>query len=71
MSKLKSFLKSLHINFKSQSLENARLITEMNDLKKRNKYLESELVCLKEVQEECEKSKHTQSLLTSKYESLK
>ena len=71
MSELKSFLKSLHINFKSQSLENARLITEMTELKKRNKFLESELVCLKEVQEECEKSKHTQSLLTSKCESLR
>ena len=36
MSKLKSFLKSMHINFKSQSLENARLINEMTDLKNRN-----------------------------------
>ena len=68
MSELKSFLKSLHMNFKSQSLENARLIYEMTDLKKRNKFLESELVCLNQVQKECEKSKHIQSLLTSNCE---
>ena len=34
---LKSFLKSLHISFKSQSLENTRLINEMTELKKRNR----------------------------------
>ena len=71
MSDLKSFLKSMHINFKSQSLENAWLINEMTDLKNRNEFLESELICLKEVQEECGKSKHIQSLLNSKYESIK
>ena len=68
---LKSFLKSLHANFKTQSLENARLINEITDLKERNKFLESELICLNQVQKECEKSKHIQSLLTSKCESLK
>ena len=71
MSELKSFLKSMHINFKSQSLENARLINEMTDLKNRNEFLEGELACLKEVQEECGKSKHIQSLLNSQCESLK
>ena len=68
---LKSFLKSMHINFKSQSLENARLINEMTDMKNRNEFLESELVYLKEVQKECEKAKHIQSLLNSQCESLK
>ena len=68
---LKSFLKSMHINFKTQSLENAWLINEMTDLKNRNEFLESELACLKEVQEECEKAKHIQSLLTSNCESLR
>ena len=71
MSDLKSFLKSMHINFKSQSLENARLINEMTDLKNRNEFLEGELACLKEVQEECGKAKHIQSLLNSQCESLK
>ena len=63
---LKSFLKSLHANFKTQSLENARLINEKADPKERNKFLEFELIYLNHVQKECEKSKHIQSLLTSK-----
>ena len=71
MSDLKSFLKSMHINFKSQSLENVRLINEIAALKNRNEFLEFELSCLKEAQEECEKAKRIQSLLNSNYESLK
>ena len=71
MSELKSFLKSMYINFKSHPLENARLINEMTDLKNKNEFLEGELACLKEVQEECGKSKHIQSLLNSQCESLK
>ena len=67
---LKSFLKSLHISFKSKSLEKSRLINEMTKLKKRNKFLESELVCLIEVQKECVKAKSNQSLLTTQCESL-
>ena len=42
----------------------------MTELKKRNEFLESELVCLKEVQEACTKAKHSQSLLANKCESL-
>ena len=71
MSDLKSFLKSMHINFKCHLLENARLINEMTDLKNRNEFLELELTCLKEVQEECEKFQHIQSLLTRNCESLR
>ena len=71
MSELKSFLKSMHINFKIHSLENARLINEITDLKNRNEFLEGELACLKKVQEKCGKAKHIQSLLNSQYESLK
>ena len=67
---LKSFLKSLHISFKSQSLENVRFIKEMTELKKRNKFLESELVCLTEIEKECVKAKHIQSHLTSQCESI-
>ena len=42
----------------------------MTELKKRNEFLESELVCLIEVQKECAKAKHSQSLLTNQCESL-
>ena len=34
LSELKYFLKSLHISFKSQSLENTRLINEITELKR-------------------------------------
>ena len=33
MSELRSFLKSLHISFRHQSLENARIINEKSELK--------------------------------------
>ena len=42
----------------------------MTELKKINEFLESELVCLIEVQKECIKAKHSQSLLDSQCESL-
>ena len=47
-----------------------RLINKMTKLKKRNKFLESELGCLLEVQNKCIKDKHSQSLLTSQCETL-
>ena len=58
MSKLKSFLKSLHISFKSQSLENSRLVKENNELKVKNDHLEAELVVMLETQKECNMAKH-------------
>ena len=66
MSKLKSFLKSLHISFKSQSLENARLVNEMNKLKARNDHLEAELIVLIQTQDECKKAKHMEQQLNNK-----
>ena len=42
----------------------------MTELKKRNEFLESKLVYLIEVQKECTKDKHSQSLLASKCKSL-
>ena len=44
---------------------------KLTDMKTRNEFLESKLVYLKEVQEECRKAKHIQSLLNSQCESLK
>ena len=43
----------------------------MTDLKNINEFLEGELACLKQIQEECGKAKHIQSLLNSTCESLK
>ena len=60
VSELRCFLNSLNTSFRSQSLENSRLISEANELKKRNDYLEAELVLLIEIQKECEKAKHNE-----------
>ena len=44
VSELICFLNSLNTIFRSQSLENSRLTSEINDLKKRNDHLEVELI---------------------------
>ena len=41
---------TLLLNARSQSLENSRLISEANELKKRNDHLEAELIFLLEIQ---------------------
>ena len=66
ISELKCFLNSLNTSFRSQSLENARLISEITDLKKRNDHLESELFFMTETQKECEKAKHNEQLMIQK-----
>ena len=66
VSELRCFLNSLNTSFRSQSLENSRLTSEINDLKKRNDHLEAELVFMIETQEECEKAKHNEQLMIQK-----
>ena len=66
VSELRCFLNSLNTSFRSQSLENSRLISESNELKNRNDYLEAELVLLIEIQKECEKAKHNEQLMIQK-----
>ena len=56
----------MNTSFRSQSLENSRLTSEVNDLKKRNDHLEAELVFLIEIQKECEKAKHNEQLMIQK-----
>ncbi|KAK1384550.1 hypothetical protein POM88_022285 [Heracleum sosnowskyi] len=57
-SELRSFLKSLHISFRSQSAENTRILSEMSELRKRNEHLEVEFSFMQEVQKECDNAKH-------------
>ncbi|XP_063948055.1 uncharacterized protein LOC135152154 [Daucus carota subsp. sativus] len=52
ITELRLFLKSLHISFRDQTLENERLKFEVLDVKKRNDYLDKELVQMLEVQKE-------------------
>lgn len=67
ISELKSFLKSLHISFRTQTTENTRILSEMSDLKKKNDHLEIELVLMLEIKKECEKAKYSEVLMTAKY----
>ena len=41
VSELRCFLNSLNTSFRSQSLENSRLISEANELRKRNDHFRS------------------------------
>lgn len=50
--KLRLFLKNLHVSYRDQTLENERIKSESLDLRKRNNYLESELVQMLEIQKE-------------------
>lgn len=56
--KLKSFLKSLHISFKSQSLENSRIKSKMKDLSIRNKHFEAKLLFMTQVKKECDDARN-------------
>ena len=66
VSEMRCFLNSLQISFRSQSLENSRLISEANELKKRNDHLEAELIFLLEIQTESDKAKHNEQLMIQK-----
>ena len=49
ISELRVFLKSMHVSYRDQTLENERIKSENLDLKKRNDFLESELVTMLEI----------------------
>ena len=66
VSELRCFLNSLNTSFRSQSLENTRLISEIIDIKKRNDHLEAELIFMTETQKECDKAKHNEQLMIQK-----
>ncbi|KAL8132980.1 hypothetical protein AgCh_008446 [Apium graveolens] len=67
ISELKFILKSLHGNFKNKTLENDRLVTEIEILKSRNVQLESDLVNQIDLKKECERAKHTVKILEPRY----
>ncbi|XP_063948067.1 uncharacterized protein LOC135152165 [Daucus carota subsp. sativus] len=52
MTELRLFLKTLHVSYRDQTLENDTLKSEVLDVKKMNDYLEKELVQMLEVQKE-------------------
>ena len=66
VSEIRCLLNSLNTSFRSQSLENSRLISEANELKKRNNHLEAELIFLLEIKKQCDKAKHNEQLMIQK-----
>ncbi|KAL8125391.1 hypothetical protein AgCh_012907 [Apium graveolens] len=70
ISELKSILKSLHGNFKNKTLENDRLITEIETLKSRNEQLESDLINQIDLKKEFERAKHIVKILEARYSML-
>ena len=52
ISELRIYLKNLHVSYRDQTLENERIKSESSSLRKRNKFLEGELVNRQQVQKE-------------------
>ena len=50
ISELRIFLKSMHVSYRDQTLENERIKSENAQLIKRNDFLEKELVMMLEIQ---------------------
>ena len=67
---LRLFLKTLHISFRDQNLETERLKSETLNVKKRNDYLEKELVQMLEVQKERDDAVIVKDELLKRYASL-
>ena len=70
ITELRLFLKTLHVSYRDQTLENDRLKSEILDVKKRNDYLEKELVQMLEVQKERDDSIFVKNELLKKNASL-
>ena len=70
ISELRIFLKSLHVSYRDQTLENERIKSENLSLKKRNDFLESELVTMLETQKERDDAIYVKHELLKKFEYL-
>ncbi|KAL8114696.1 hypothetical protein AgCh_021531 [Apium graveolens] len=64
---LRLFLKSLHVSFRDQTLENNRIKSENSVLKKRNDHLETELLSMLEIQKERDNVVHVKEKLLEKH----
>ena len=70
MYKFESFLRSLYVSFKTQTLENTRLRSEIDECKKRNDFLESELVVCNELKNDFKIAKNSESMFRLKYHKM-
>ncbi|KAL8155574.1 hypothetical protein AgCh_000820 [Apium graveolens] len=64
---LRLFLKSLHVSFRDQTLENNRIKSENSVLKKTNDHLETELLSMLEIQKEIDNAIYVKEKLLEKY----
>ncbi|KAL8104510.1 hypothetical protein AgCh_028654 [Apium graveolens] len=64
---LKLFLKTLHVSYRDQTLENNGIKSENSELKKRNDHLDFELLSMLEIQKERDKGVYVKEKLLEKH----
>ncbi|KAK1387650.1 hypothetical protein POM88_015828 [Heracleum sosnowskyi] len=70
ISELRVYLKSVHVSYRDQTLENERIKAENLSLKDRNKFLEEELENMKQIQKERDDAVYVEQELLKRYRQL-
>lgn len=70
ISELRIYLKSIHISYRDQTLENERIKSENSELKERNKLVEEKLVNMQQVQKERDDVVYLEEELLGRYRQL-
>ncbi|KAK1360616.1 hypothetical protein POM88_045090 [Heracleum sosnowskyi] len=70
ISELRIYLKSIHVSYRDQTLENERIKSENLNLRERNKFLEEELVNMQQVQKERDDVVYVEQELLKKFREL-
>ncbi|KAK1401340.1 hypothetical protein POM88_000945 [Heracleum sosnowskyi] len=70
ISELRVYLKSVHVSYRDQTLENERIKAENLSLKDRNKFLEGELEKMKQIQKERDDAVYVEQELLKRYKQL-
>ncbi|KAK1394494.1 hypothetical protein POM88_013550 [Heracleum sosnowskyi] len=70
ISELRVYLKSVHVSYRDQTLENERIKSENLSLKDRNKFLEGELENMKQIQKERDDAVYVEHELLKRYKQL-
>ncbi|KAK1378640.1 hypothetical protein POM88_025384 [Heracleum sosnowskyi] len=70
ISELRIYLKSIHVSYRDQTLENERIKSENLGLKERNKFLEKELVNMQQVKKERDDAVYVEQELLKRYRQI-
>ncbi|KAK1396498.1 hypothetical protein POM88_006361 [Heracleum sosnowskyi] len=70
ISELRIYLKSIHVSYRDQTLENERIKSENLGLKERNKFLEEKLVNMQQVQKERDDAVYVEQELLKRYRQI-